>query len=62
MLDDAFRREGRSGVQVHTRQSVLMRLITHEAYHAGEIALIEGINGRPQLDLWPPQAWLVEGR
>lgn len=31
MLDQAFRREGRSGQQVHTRQSVLLRLITHEA-------------------------------
>ncbi len=59
MLGEAVRREGRSGVQLHTRQSILLRLITHEAYHAGEIALIEGIHGRPQLDPWPPQDWLV---
>lgn len=37
-----------------TRRSVLLRLITHEAYHVGEIAVIQAINGRPQIDLWPP--------
>lgn len=58
-LDEAFPRQGRSGTQVHTRQSVLLRLITHEAYHAGEVALIQGTHGRPVLDLWPPRDWLV---
>ena len=61
MLDDVFRREGRSGLQLHSRQSVLMRLITHEAYHAGEIALIQGMHGRQPLDLWPPRDWLAGG-
>ena len=54
MLDETARREGRGRVQLHTRQSVLMRLITHDAYHAGEIALTLGIHGRDPLDLWPP--------
>lgn len=62
MLDESFERAGRSGVQVHTRQSVLLRLITHEAYHAGEIAIIQGIHGRAVLDLWPSRDWLVETR
>lgn len=62
MLDETFRREGRSGVQLHSRQSVLMRCITHEAYHAGEIALIEGMHGRPQLDPWPARDWLAGER
>jgi hypothetical protein len=52
------RREGRSGVSVYSRQSILLRLITHEGYHAGKIALIEGVHGRPQLDLWPARDWL----
>ena len=52
-------REGRSGQQVHTRQSMLLRLITHEAYHAGEIALIQGMHGRLALDLWPAGDWLA---
>lgn len=58
-LGTTVRREGRSGVSVFSRQSILLRLITHEAYHAGEIALIEGAAGRPQLDLWPPGDWLA---
>jgi uncharacterized damage-inducible protein DinB len=60
MLGETFRRQGRTGVQVHTRQSILLRLITHEAYHSGEIALIEGLHGRPQLDPWPARDWLEE--
>ena len=54
-LETTVRRAGRSGVSVYSRQSILLRLITHAAYHSGEIALIEGVHGRPQLDLWPPQ-------
>lgn len=58
MLGEAFRRQGRTAVTIHSRQSVLLRLITHEAYHAGEIALIQGMHGREPLDLWPPRDWL----
>ncbi|HEU5287065.1 MAG TPA: DinB family protein [Candidatus Limnocylindria bacterium] len=45
-------------VQIHTRQSVLWRRITHDAYHAGEVALTLGANGIPgtspngPIDLW----------
>lgn len=60
MLDEAFPRVMGSRTQSHTRQSVLMRLITHDAYHAGEIALLQGMHGRPQLDLWPPQVAVAE--
>jgi len=62
MLSETFVRRERDRVEAHSRQSILLRLITHEAYHAGEIALIEGIHGRPQLDLWPGREWLVEPR
>jgi uncharacterized damage-inducible protein DinB len=61
-LVEVVRREGRAGIEEHSRQSILLRLITHEAYHGGEIALIEGIHGRPQLDLWPARDWLIERR
>lgn len=57
MLDVAFATP--SGLHL-TRQSVVMRMITHDAYHAGEIALIQGMHGRPQLDLWPPGGHTVE--
>jgi len=49
------------GTRHHTRESILLRLVTHDAYHVGEIALIQGLHGRPQLDLWPPGVHSVEG-
>jgi uncharacterized damage-inducible protein DinB len=56
MLDAPFRREIHGRVQFHTRQSVLMRMISHDAYHAGALSLILGVAGLTQVDLWPPQA------
>jgi uncharacterized damage-inducible protein DinB len=57
MLSETFRREGRAGWQVHSRQSILLRLINHEAYHVGEISLTLGANGGSPIDLWPPADW-----
>lgn len=37
---------------MHTRQSVLMRLITHDAYHTSEISLMLGSHGLGEIDLW----------
>ena len=37
---------------VHTRASVLNRLFTHDAYHAGELSQTLGINKLTQIDLW----------
>jgi uncharacterized damage-inducible protein DinB len=59
MLDEPMPREGQRGIEYHTRQSILLRMISHDAYHAGEIALIQGIHGRPPLDLWPAGAHTV---
>lgn len=58
MLDETFRREGRSGTQVHTRQSILLRMINHDAYHLGEVNLTLGANGRETIDPWPAADWL----
>jgi uncharacterized damage-inducible protein DinB len=53
MLDEAFpARSATGGIRLHTRQSVLMRLLTHDAYHAGELSQTLGIHGLPQIDLW----------
>jgi uncharacterized damage-inducible protein DinB len=52
MLGDEFTREINGKTQVHTRQSVIMRLITHDAYHAGEISQLLGAHGLPEIDLW----------
>jgi uncharacterized damage-inducible protein DinB len=58
MLGETFRREGRTGVQIHTRQSILLRMINHDAYHVGEVNLILGAHGREMIDPWPPADWL----
>ena len=57
MLSDEFTREIGGKTQIHTRQSVIMRLITHDAYHAGEISQLLGAHGLPEIDLWRPDAW-----
>jgi uncharacterized damage-inducible protein DinB len=54
MLGEEFTREIGGKTQIHTRQSVLMRLITHDAFHAGEISEILGIHRLPEIDLWRP--------
>jgi uncharacterized damage-inducible protein DinB len=40
--------------QIHTRSSILQRMMTHEAYHCGELSQTLGIAGLPQIDLWRP--------
>ena len=52
MLSDEFTREIGGKTQIHTRESVLMRMITHEAYHNGEISLVLGTHGLPEIDVW----------
>jgi uncharacterized damage-inducible protein DinB len=54
MLDEEFTREIGGKIQRHTRQSVLMRLITHDAYHTGEISLALGMHGLTEIDFWRP--------
>ena len=53
-LDEAIERRSGDAIQVHTRSSILQRLLTHEAYHAGELSQTLGIAGLPQIDLWRP--------
>jgi uncharacterized damage-inducible protein DinB len=50
-LDEAFARPQSN--QLHTRQSVLMRMLSHDAYHCGEMSQTLGIHGLTQIDLWP---------
>ena len=51
-LGQEARRPRGTEIQLHTRQSVLMRIITHDAYHCGEISLTLGSNGLGSIDLW----------
>jgi uncharacterized damage-inducible protein DinB len=53
-LFEQFEPQAGKRTQVHTRQSVLMRLISHDAYHCGELSQTLGIHGMPQIDLWRP--------
>jgi uncharacterized damage-inducible protein DinB len=54
MLGDEIRRDYGGRTQVHTRSSILQRLLTHEAYHCGELSQTLGIHGLPQIELWAP--------
>ena len=56
MLAESVVRERDGRAELHSRQSVLIRMITHDAFHAGEIAAALRIHDRPPLDLWPRPA------
>ncbi|MDQ1322807.1 MAG: DinB 2 protein, partial [Chloroflexota bacterium] len=54
-VDDLTRAADRTvrGVTVtHTRASVLNRLCSHDAFHAGEISQLLGLHALPTIDLW----------
>jgi uncharacterized damage-inducible protein DinB len=56
MLAERFERRFGDQIQWHTRSSVLTRLMTHDAYHTGEISLTLGSHGLRAVDPWdrPP--------
>jgi uncharacterized damage-inducible protein DinB len=56
MLGETFTREIAGEVQHHSRQSVLTRLATHDAFHCGEISILLDANGFASLDPWSPVA------
>jgi uncharacterized damage-inducible protein DinB len=58
-LGQEFRRVRGDEVQMHTRQSVLYRMLTHDAYHIGEISLTLGSAGLGDVDLWRGLARIV---
>jgi uncharacterized damage-inducible protein DinB len=57
-LDLVARREEPGRTEVHTRQSILLRMIHHEAYHLGEVNLVLGSHGREPIDPFPGHEWL----
>ena len=48
----AARKLDSGAVQVHSRGSVLNRLFSHDAFHAGEISQVLGTHGLSGVDLW----------
>lgn len=55
MLDETIVRGSGAGARSYSRQSILLRLLSHDAYHAGELSQTLGIHGLRQIDLWPPE-------
>jgi uncharacterized damage-inducible protein DinB len=54
MLDEVFERSSGGRRQDHSRASVLQRLLTHEAYHGGEVSQILGQHGLDPVYIWAP--------
>jgi len=54
MLGEEFTREIGGKTQRHTRQSVLMRLLSHDAFHTGEISQLLSMYDLGEIDLWRP--------
>jgi uncharacterized damage-inducible protein DinB len=52
MMGDVIVREFAGQQQHHSRSSILQRIFSHDAYHAGELSQTLGIHGLPQIDLW----------
>lgn len=61
MLPVEFPREREGKIQMHTRQSILWRLITHDASHSGEISQTLGSHGRGEIDLWSGLSRVLPG-
>jgi hypothetical protein len=55
-LDLAATRTRDGVVQRHVRASVLNRLCSHDAFHAGEISQLLGRHDLPPIDLWRRQS------
>ena len=55
-----FERTGLGAPQTHSRTSVLQRLLSHEAYHCGELSQTLGVAGLRQIDLWGPEGLVRE--
>jgi uncharacterized damage-inducible protein DinB len=54
MLAEEFERSYGDDRQLHSRTSVLQRMMTHEAYHSGEISQTLGAHGLPEIYIWRP--------
>jgi uncharacterized damage-inducible protein DinB len=52
MLGVEFERFYRDQRQLHSRASVLQRLLSHDAYHVGEISQTLGVNGIDPVYIW----------
>jgi len=54
MLSEEFERFYGEERQLHSRTSVLQRLLTHDAYHVGELTQTMGVNHLREIYIWRP--------
>ena len=52
MLDEEIERWYGENRQLHSRASILQRLLTHDAWHAAELSDALAMHGLPDIDLW----------
>lgn len=52
MLDEDVERQYGGTVQIHSRGSIVQRLLTHDAWHAAQLSDALTIHGLPDIDLW----------
>lgn len=52
MLDETVINTFGGGNRPHTRASIVQRMMTHEAYHCGELSQTLGLHGLTQIDPW----------
>ena len=53
-LDERFTRVMPTGTQHHSRAQILLRMLSHDAYHVGEVAQVLGANGHEPIYIWRP--------
>jgi uncharacterized damage-inducible protein DinB len=58
MLSETVERKYADTTQIHTRASILQRMMTHEAWHAAQLSLLFAAHHLPQIDLWAPESHL----
>lgn len=52
MLGETITRRYQGVSQAHSRSSIIQRLLTHDAYHCGELSQTLGVLDLPQIDMW----------
>ena len=55
-LDERFTRVMPTGTQHHSRAQILLRLLSHDAYHVGEVSQTLGASGADPVYLWRADA------
>jgi len=60
MMAEEFTRTRNGELQHHSRQSVITRLVTHDAFHVGEISQTLGMHGFVDIDPWSSPGGAVQ--